>query len=64
MLAYGGMDPVVDIEQGRLLEKALKKHGKTYELVYEPSEGHGFASLRHAAPLYEKMDAFLKQYMP
>lgn len=64
LLAYGGMDPVVDIEQGRLLEKALKKHGKTYELVYEPFEGHGFASLRHAAPLYEKMDAFLKQYMP
>jgi dipeptidyl aminopeptidase/acylaminoacyl peptidase len=63
MLIYGGKDHVVDIEQGRRLEKALKSKKKTFEFVYEPLEGHGFTTPTNVFKLYDRIDAFLKKNM-
>ncbi|MBI2928836.1 MAG: S9 family peptidase [Verrucomicrobia bacterium] len=63
MLIYGGADPVVDIEQGRKLEKELKAKGKPHEFVYEQSEGHGFRSQTNLFKLYNRIDAFLQKHM-
>jgi dipeptidyl aminopeptidase/acylaminoacyl peptidase len=63
MLIYGGQDRVVDIEQGRRLEKELKAKKKTYEFVYEPTEGHGFTTPTNVFKLYNRIDAFLRKHM-
>lgn len=63
LLIYGGRDRVVDIEQGRRLEKELKAKKKTYEFIYEPLEGHGFHTPTNIFKLYNRIDAFLDKHM-
>jgi dipeptidyl aminopeptidase/acylaminoacyl peptidase len=59
-LAYGGRDPVVNVEQGRSLAKALDKAKKKYEMVIEENEGHGFSNETNRIKLFKKIDKFLK----
>jgi dipeptidyl aminopeptidase/acylaminoacyl peptidase len=60
-LAYAGADPIVDVEQGKKLAKALKKRGNKYELVIEPCEGHGFHNETNRFNLFRKVETFLKE---
>jgi dipeptidyl aminopeptidase/acylaminoacyl peptidase len=64
LMAYGKNDPRVNIDQGYDMEAALKKAGKTYELVIEADEGHGFRMEPKRIAFYTKVDEFLKKYVP
>lgn len=62
--AYGRNDPRVEFSHWEVLEKALKKHGKTYEILIENREGHGFAKQETAFKYYGTVEAFLAKYLP
>jgi dipeptidyl aminopeptidase/acylaminoacyl peptidase len=62
--AYGRNDPRVEFVHWELLEKALKKHGKTYEILIEDKEGHGFEKEQTAYKYYSAVEAFLAKYLP
>jgi dienelactone hydrolase len=62
--AYGRTDPRVEFKHWQVLEDALKRHGKTYEVHVEDAEGHGFEKAEAAIKLYKSIDVFLKKYMP
>lgn len=62
--AYGRNDPRVEFSHWEVLEKALKKHGKTYEILIENREGHGFEKQETAYRYYRAVEAFLAKYMP
>lgn len=64
LMAYGKNDPRVRISQGHDMEAALKKAGKTYEMVIEEKEGHGFRKEELSIAHYQRIDAFLKKYVP
>lgn len=64
LLAYGRNDPRVRLSQGVDLESALKKAGKTYEMILENDEGHGFRKEEISISFFTKVDAFLKKYVP
>ncbi len=63
-MAYGRNDPRVNLDQGYDMESALKKHGKTYEMIVEANEGHGFRREELSIAFYSKVDEFLKKYVP
>jgi len=54
----------VRISQGHDMEAALKKNGKTYEMIIEEKEGHGFRKEELSIAFYTRVDAFLKKYVP
>lgn len=62
--AYGRNDPRVDFAHWEVLEKALKKHGKPYEILIENKEGHGFEKQETAYKFYSTVEAFLAKYLP
>ncbi|MBC7369237.1 MAG: S9 family peptidase [Undibacterium sp.] len=64
LMAYGKNDPRVRISQGYDIEAALKKAGKTYEMIIEDKEGHGFRKEELTIAFYTKIDAFLKKHVP
>jgi dipeptidyl aminopeptidase/acylaminoacyl peptidase len=61
LLAYGGHDRIVNVDQGRDLAKQLQKQGKKYELIIEKHEGHGFQSETNQVKLFQRIEAFLKE---
>jgi dipeptidyl aminopeptidase/acylaminoacyl peptidase len=61
--AYGRNDPRVEFSHWEVLEKALKKHGKTYEILIENREGHGFAKQETAFKYYGTVEAFLAKHL-
>lgn len=63
LMAYGRNDPRVRISQGLDMEAALKKAGKTYEMIVEEKEGHGFRKEELSIAFYTRVDAFLKKYV-
>ncbi len=63
LLAYGKQDPVVPIEQGTDMARALKKAGKSYELISERYEAHGFYWLSNRVELYQQVETFLQKNM-
>lgn len=62
--AYGRNDPRVEFKHWQVLESALKRHGKTYEVHVEDAEGHGFEKAAAAIKLYRSIDAFLARHLP
>ncbi len=62
--AYGYNDPRVDIEQWKVLESKLKRYGKTYEIIIQDNEGHGFHNEANRIAYYQRLEAFLKKYVP
>jgi len=64
LMAYGKNDPRVRRSQGVDIEAALKKAGKTYEMIIEKEEGHGFRKEELSIAFFTKVDAFLKKYVP
>jgi len=63
LMAYGRNDPRVNIDQGYDMESALKKAGKTYEMVIEGDEGHGFRKEEKRIAFFTKVDEFLGRYV-
>ncbi len=64
LMAYGKNDPRVYIDQGYDMEAALKKAGKTYEMIIESDEGHGFRMEERRIAFFTKVDEFLKKNVP
>ena len=62
--AYGFNDARVDIRQWKLLEPQLKKYNKTYEILIDKDEGHGFRNEANRIAFYRKMEEFLGRYFP
>ncbi|MSU49440.1 MAG: S9 family peptidase [Opitutus sp.] len=62
-MAYGRNDPRVHIDQGYDMERALKKAGKTHEMMIEADEGHGFRMEEKRIAFYSRVDEFLKKYV-
>jgi dipeptidyl aminopeptidase/acylaminoacyl peptidase len=63
LMAYGKNDPRVRIEHGFDMEAALKKAGKSYEMIIEESEGHGFRMEENAIRFFTKVDEFLRRHV-
>jgi dipeptidyl aminopeptidase/acylaminoacyl peptidase len=63
LMAYGRNDPRVLIDQGYDMERALKKHGKTFDLIIEDDEGHGFRLEEKRIAFFTRVDAFLRQHV-
>jgi dipeptidyl aminopeptidase/acylaminoacyl peptidase len=64
LMGYGKNDPRVHIDHGFDMERALKKAGKTYEMIIEEDEGHGFRMEEKRIAFFTRVDAFLKTYVP
>lgn len=64
LMAYGKNDTQVRIDQGYGMEAAMKKAGKTYEMIIEEKEGHGFRKEELSIAFYTRVDAFLKKHVP
>lgn len=64
LMAYGKNDPRVHIDHGYDMERALKKAGKTYEMIIEADEGHGFRMEEKSIAFYTRVDEFLKKHVP
>ena len=56
LILHGGNDERVPIGQPMVFYRALKNRGKTTELVFDPSEGHGFIEY------YHQMDRMKREY--
>jgi dipeptidyl aminopeptidase/acylaminoacyl peptidase len=63
LMAYGKNDTQVRIDQGYGMAAALKQAGKTFEMVVEEKEGHGFRKEELSIAFYTRVDAFLKKYV-
>jgi dipeptidyl aminopeptidase/acylaminoacyl peptidase len=64
MLAHGGKDVRVPIQNMDELISHMAKVGKKPEIVVEePKEPHGFQLPEHNISLYEKMLAFFDKYI-
>lgn len=61
LMAYGKNDPRVHIDHGFDMERALKKAGKTFEMIIEADEGHGFRKEESRIAFFDKVDVFLKK---
>ena len=61
LMAYGKNDPRVHIDHGYDMERALKKAGKTYEMIIEEDEGHGFRMEEKSIAFFTRVDEFLKK---
>lgn len=61
LMAYGKNDPRVHIDHGFDMERALKKAGKTFEMIIEADEGHGFRKEESRLAFFDKVDVFLKK---
>ncbi|MBI5693351.1 MAG: S9 family peptidase [Verrucomicrobia bacterium] len=64
LMAYGKNDVRVHIDHGFDMERALKKAGKTYEMIIEDEEGHGFRMEERRIGFFTAVDRFLKKYVP
>lgn len=64
LMAYGKNDIRVTIDHGYDMERALKKAGKTYEMIIEEAEGHGFRMEEKRLRFFTAVEAFLRRYVP
>ena len=63
LIAHGEQDERVSPQQSAQLTEELRRHGKTFEYVTYPTEGHGL--LRRAPQLhfYERLERFLDWHL-
>ncbi len=61
--AYGKNDPRVDINHWYRLEEKLKKYNKTYSVIIEKNQGHGFGNESARIHFYKAMDDFFAKYL-
>ena len=63
LIASGGADKRVPIQNADALRAALDKAHKPYEWLMFPKEGHGFFTEPHRAEFYTRMQDFLAKYV-
>ena len=63
LLAHGINDRVVDRAQSEQYERALKKHGKSFEAVYYEKEGHGFRRWQTRILYHRLQEDFLAKHL-
>lgn len=61
--AYGFNDPRVEIDHWKRLEPKLKQFGKTYEIIIEKDEGHGFRNEKARIEFNRRLEAFFSKYL-
>lgn len=61
--AYGFNDPRVEIDHWKRLEPKLKQFGKTYEIIVEKDEGHGFRNEKARVEFYRRLEGFFAKYL-
>ncbi len=61
--AYGEKDPRVKYDHWSRLESQLEKYHKTYEILEEPHQGHGFRDERASVRFYTAMKQFFAKYL-
>lgn len=59
LLMHGDADPVVPVEQSRVLSSAVRAAGGRVELHEYPGEGHGLRQPEHQLDEYARIGAFL-----
>ena len=64
LMAYGKNDPRVHIDHAYDIERAMKRAGKTHEMIIETDEGHGFRKQEKSIAFFTRVDDFLKKYVP
>jgi dipeptidyl aminopeptidase/acylaminoacyl peptidase len=64
LLLHGDADPVVPVEQSRMLAQRIADLGGTVELHVYPGEGHGFRSVPNQLDEYARTAAFLTRVVP
>jgi acylaminoacyl-peptidase len=62
-IVHGGEDFRVDIAHAHKLRKGLEELGKPYEWMVKVNEGHGFYRPENRLELFERMLAFLDDYI-
>jgi dipeptidyl aminopeptidase/acylaminoacyl peptidase len=63
LLVHGDADDVVPIEQSRMMEKALKKAGKSVRMTTYKNEGHGGWSYKNELQNLEEIIAFFEPHL-
>jgi len=63
LVAHGEQDERVSPEQSKELIAELKKHGKPYEYVTYPTEGHGLLRREPQIDFYRRLERFLDWYL-
>jgi dipeptidyl aminopeptidase/acylaminoacyl peptidase len=63
LMAYGYFDPRVDLSHGNLLEKEMRRLGKSVEYFVEEAEGHGFGKVESRLRFFRAMDRFLRAHL-
>ena len=63
LLAHGGRDRVVPVEQSRDMAKALRKHGKSVTYLELEDGSHNLDLQRHRDAWFKAMDAFLREHL-
>lgn len=61
--AYGFNDPRVEIDHWKRLEPKLKQFGKTYEIIVEKNEGHGFRNEKARIEFYRRLETFFAKHL-
>jgi dipeptidyl aminopeptidase/acylaminoacyl peptidase len=64
MIAHGGKDPRVPMNQYKFIKQSLEKASNPIEIsVVEEKEGHGFDDFQNTVELYTKMTTFFDKYI-
>ena len=61
---HGTDDPVVPVEQSRVLQETLIDQGVAVEYVEFEGEGHGFRQPEHRQREFELIESFLNSFLP
>lgn len=64
LIAHGKKDTIVPYSQSEKMAEALRKSGRSVELVLYDNEGHGFADATHSTDFLKRVEAFLARYNP
>ncbi|MEZ5218964.1 MAG: prolyl oligopeptidase family serine peptidase [Ilumatobacteraceae bacterium] len=64
LVLHGDADPVVGIEQSRLLVEGIRRGGGDAELVEYEGEGHGFRQRANQLDEYARVVEFLGRHVP
>ncbi len=63
LIGHGEQDPIVKVEQSRLFEAELKKHGVEHEAIYYPDEGHGWSKWQTRIDWNRRLEDFLAKHL-
>lgn len=63
LMAYGALDQRVPLVHGERMRDALRSHGKTFEWVLYPDEGHGWLRQENQHDFWNRVERFFAQHL-